>query len=112
MKAIQHTLLIVFLFISSGLLAQTDNGKYDPHPLFTPSFYPPSVGEYRAPTGEPGAKYWQNRANYEIKAFLDDVKDQITGSVIITYTNNSPYPMSFLWLRLDQNLFNNDSRGH
>jgi hypothetical protein len=110
MKAIQHTLLIILLFVSSGLLAQNE-GRYDPHPLFTPLFYPPSVNEYRAPTGEPGLKYWQNRASYEIKASLDDVKDEITGSVIVTYTNNSPHALAFLWLQLDQNLYNLNSRG-
>jgi hypothetical protein len=99
-------LFFLLLFIGNISYAQ-----YDPHPLFTPLFYPTGVNEYRAATGEPGPKYWQNKASYEIKASLDDVKDAITGSVIITYTNNSPHALPFLWLQMDQNLYDKSSRG-
>jgi hypothetical protein len=84
---------------------------YDPHDLFTPNFYPSSVNEFRAADGEPGTKYWTNKANYKIAATFDDVKDEIAGSVIVTYTNNSPQALQFLWLYLDQNLYNRQSRG-
>ena len=91
--------------------AQTQTSAYDPHDLFTPDFYPPSVNEYRSPSGEPGTKYWTNKASYKIAASLDDIKDEIDGSVIITYTNNSPQALPFVWLYLDQNLYNLNSRG-
>ena len=97
-------------FISVLSFAQTDS-KYDPHALFTPLFYPSSVNEYRSAAGEPGPKYWQNRANYQINASLDDIKNEITGSVTITYINNSPHALEFLWLQLDQNLYDHTSRG-
>ncbi len=104
-------LSILCILSTVTVLAQEEKLNYDPHLLFSPLFYPTAVNEYRAATGEPGPKYWQNKASYQIAASLDDVKDQITGSATITYTNNSPYSLSFLWLQLDQNLFDVNSRG-
>ncbi|MEO6905384.1 MAG: M1 family peptidase, partial [Ginsengibacter sp.] len=100
-----------FVFISCFSFAQSDSSVYSEHDLFNPNFYPSSVNEYRAADGEPGPKYWTNKASYKINATLDDVKDAITGSVVISYTNNSPQSLTFLWLYLDQNLFNMNSRG-
>ena len=100
---------IIFIYASAN--AQTDTSGYNPHDLFTPNFYPSSVNEYRSADGQPGPKYWTNKASYKIAALLDDVKDEITGSVTITYTNNSPHPLSYIWLYLDQNLYNLESRG-
>jgi hypothetical protein len=103
--------LLILIFISFSSFAQSEKPKYDPHPLFTPLFYPSSVNEYRAATGEPGPKYWQNRASYQINASLDDVNDAVTGSVTVTYTNNSPQALPFLWLQVDENLYDVTSRG-
>lgn len=108
-----------FKNLATGLLmmtcatvgAQSTTSTYDPHELFTPNFYPSSVNEFRAADGQPGPKYWTNKASYKIVASLDDAIDKITGSEVITYTNNSPEALSFLWLYLDQNLYNLDSRG-
>ena len=102
----------LLLFISFSSSAQMDRSKYDPHVLFSPLFYPSSVNEYRSGNGEPGPKYWQNKASYQISASLDDIKNEITGGVTITYTNNSPHALEFLWLQLDQNLYDTTSRGH
>jgi Peptidase family M1 domain len=107
----KFSFLTVFIFLSFISFAQNEKSKYDPHPLFSPLFYPSSVNEYRAGDGEPGPKYWQNRASYQINASLDDVKDAITGSVTVTYTNNSPHALPFLWLQVDENLFDLSSRG-
>ncbi len=106
-------LLFAFTIVFAGHFsyAQTEQSVYDHHDLFNPNFYPSSVNEYRAADGAPGPKYWTNKASYKINATLDDVKDAITGSVTIYYTNNSPQSLSFLWLYLDQNLFKLDSRG-
>jgi hypothetical protein len=101
---------IYFSLIVTVSFAQTKT-NYDPHILFSPLFYATGANEYRAADGEPGPKYWQNRANYQINASLDDVKDEITGSVIVSYTNNSPHALPFLWLQLDQNLYDLTSRG-
>jgi Peptidase family M1 domain len=85
--------------------------KYDPHALFSPLFYPGGETVSRSVTGAPGTGYWQNRADYKLTASLNEVTHEIAGSVTITYKNNSPQALSFLWLQLDQNLFNKDSRG-
>ena len=103
--------LYFVIFICTSAIAQTETSTYDPHDLFKPDFYPSSVNEYRSADGQPGPKYWTNKASYKITASLDDVKDEITGSVTITYTNNSPHPLAYVWLYLDQNLYNLDSRG-
>ena len=106
--------LFIF-FITIGLVqAQEENkieSKYDPHALFAPNFYATGGTISRAATGEPNVGYWQNKADYQINATLNDVTNQITASVIITYKNNSPHALPFLWLQLDQNLFNKESRG-
>ena len=105
-------LLLVLMVSFLSMRSQVNNSLYDPHTLFSPLFYAPTVNEYRAASGEPGPKYWQNRASYQINASLNEEKKEITGSVIITYTNNSPHTLEFLWLQLDQNLYELTSRGH
>jgi hypothetical protein len=100
-----------FILITSFSIAQNEKSVYDQHDLFNPNFYPPSVNQFRTANGEPGPDYWTNKASYKINATLDTSKDAITGTVVISYTNNSPQSLPFLWLYLDQNLFNLKSRG-
>jgi len=78
---------------------------------FGPGFYTSDGTAYRSASGKPGPAYWQNAASYTIKASLDDKLDKIKGSLIVTYTNNSPEELDFVWFQLDQNLFNSKSRG-
>lgn len=85
--------------------------KYDQHLLFAPLFYPNAGNEFRAASGEPGHAYWQNRADYKITASLNEEKNEITGSVTINYKNNSPQELPYIWLQLDQNLYDLQSRG-
>jgi hypothetical protein len=66
---------------------------------------------YRTASGEPGQGYWQNRSDYQIEAILDENTHTIKGKVTLTYTNNSPQELSFIWLHLEQNRFKKDSRG-
>jgi hypothetical protein len=110
-----RALFIVFLFLMNTqfLLAQTTSpqSKYDYHDAFAPFFYTKNGNEYRAATGEPGPKYWQNRADYQLAVKLNDVTNEISGTEILTYTNNSPSKLNFIWMQLDQNLFKQDSRG-
>ncbi|RPD51790.1 M1 family metallopeptidase [Paracnuella aquatica] len=63
----------------------------------------PTPNEYRTASGAPGPKYWQQRADYNIKATLDEKNLKLTGSEIITYFNNSPDVLTYLWLQLDEN---------
>ncbi|MBD3750011.1 MAG: M1 family metallopeptidase [Sphingobacteriales bacterium] len=58
---------------------------------------------YRSASGAPGPKYWQQKADYVINAEVNDKTQVLTGSETITYTNNSPDPLTYLWLQLDEN---------
>lgn len=103
-----------FLFSLLLLMAQTPESfetRYDPHALFSPIFYPGLGSITRTGNGEPTAGYWQNKADYNINVSLNETTHEIAGTVVITYKNNSPNSLPFLWLQLDQNLFNKDSRG-
>ena len=71
----------------------------------------PTPNSTRSASGAPGKAYWQQRADYDIKVELDETNNQITGSEVITYVNNSPEVLRYLWLQLDQNLFAKDSPG-
>jgi hypothetical protein len=63
----------------------------------------PTPNEYRTASGAPGPKYWQQRADYDIKAELDEKNLKLTGSETITYSNNSPDVLTYLWFQLDEN---------
>ncbi|MBS1571433.1 MAG: M1 family metallopeptidase [Bacteroidetes bacterium] len=63
----------------------------------------PTPNIYRTASGAPGERYWQNKADYNIKAFLDEDKKILQGSETITYHNNSSDNLDYLWLQLDEN---------
>tara|TARA_R110002096_G_scaffold416576_2_gene619276 strand:- start:89253 stop:91673 length:2421 start_codon:yes stop_codon:yes gene_type:complete len=69
----------------------------------------PTANTYRTAGGEPGHEYWQQRADYAIDVTLDEENHRIEGGVEITYHNNSPDTLRFLWVQLDQNRFNKSS---
>nr|WP_234737117.1 M1 family metallopeptidase [Tellurirhabdus bombi] len=69
----------------------------------------PTPNTFRTASGSPGRDYFENRADYDIKVELDDAKQKITGSETVTYFNNSPDELKYLWLQLDQNLFQEGS---
>ena len=85
-------------------LAATNDSIFAPIALPTPSVY-------RAADGRPGPSYWQNRNDYRIEARLDTVAHEITGTVRLEYTNNSPEALPYLWFHLEQNLFTPEARG-
>lgn len=64
----------------------------------------PTPNDYRTASGAPGHAYWQNRANYAIKVVLDDKTQSIAGEETITYLNESPDALTYLWVQLDQNI--------
>lgn len=66
---------------------------------------------YRAASGVPGPEYWQNKTDYTIDVTLDDVSHTISGDITITYTNNSPQDLDYIWMYLSQNRFKKESRG-
>lgn len=63
----------------------------------------PSPNDYRTASGAPGPKYWQQRVDYDMKLELDEKNLKLTGSETVTYFNNSPDVLTYLWLQLDEN---------
>jgi hypothetical protein len=86
--------------------------NYDYHDAFAPFFLYKKWNNNTVRKRSTGAEYWQNRADYVLTAKLNAQNNEIVGTDIITYTNNSPDTMSFIWMNLDQNLFKSDSRGN
>jgi hypothetical protein len=83
---------------------------YDPRVAFAPLTLPQPVNAYRSADGTPGPGYWQNRADYRIRARLDPVHHILSGTELIDYTNCSPSALDSLWLQLDQNIYRTDAR--
>ena len=67
----------------------------------------PTPNEYRTASGAPGPKYWQQRCDYDIKCDLDEANLKLTGSETVTYYNNSPDILTYLWLQVDENQHSN-----
>lgn len=72
----------------------------------------PTPNAQRAGNGSPGPAYWQQQADYEIEVSLDDENQTLSGTARITYFNNSPQSLPYLWLQLDQNRHRADAPGH
>lgn len=71
----------------------------------------PTPNEYRTGSGEPGPAYWQQKADYKIAVTLDDKNQKVSGSETVTYTNNSPSTLKYIWVQLDQNVRKADNTG-
>ncbi|HEY2580703.1 MAG TPA: M1 family metallopeptidase [Mucilaginibacter sp.] len=109
-KIILPLLLCICVSKSQAQNGEKAPSNYDQHKVFTPLFYPAKGNEYRTAAGTPGVKYWQNHADYKLNVTLDTANHRITGTTVINYTNNSPDPLGFLWLQVDQNIYREDSR--
>lgn len=72
--------------------------------IFRPLEDWPAPNDYRNASGSPGQSYWQQRVDYKIRRSLDTVHHVVTGSERITYHNNSPHQLRYLWIQLDQNI--------
>ena len=94
-------ILIITILVNFNLTAQTQpwQGKFEP---IDNLIAPPNT--YRTASGAPGRDYWQQRANYNIKATIDEKTNTLSGEETITYFNNSPDELSYLWLQLEQNV--------
>ncbi|MGX5820926.1 M1 family metallopeptidase [Chitinophaga lutea] len=97
--------------VPAVLSAQERVSRFNQYEAFAPGFYTAQGDEVRTASGRPGSQYWQNSADYKIDVKFDDVKETIAGTVLITYKNNSSESLPFLWLQLDQNIYDNHSRG-
>ena len=100
--------IFIVLLVAGSIVAQaqekTWNGKFEQlgEALPTPN-------SYRTASGAPGNAYWQQRADYVIDVEVNDETQMLTGKETITYFNNSPEALNFLWLQLDQNLLAKNS---
>ena len=111
-KSISSALVICLFGLSTMAQTSTTSGtNYVPGDAFGPLFYAQNGNEFRSANGAPSAKYWQNRVDYNISANLDENTNMVSGTVTITYKNNSPDKLPYLWLQLDQNTFKENSRG-
>ncbi|WP_034061371.1 M1 family metallopeptidase [Lacinutrix jangbogonensis] len=105
------------LFVTVGVFAQQDQEKKEPQQghvnqnkfkQLYDEFSTPNM--YRAASGAPGAAYYQQQADYVMDLELDDVNAKLSGFETITYTNNSPDVLKYLWVQLDQNMRAKDSQ--
>lgn len=103
----KKTLTLVLIFSSFLAFGQNKwDGKFEQMDNMLPT-----PNQYRTGSGEPGPAYWQQKADYKIKVELDDENQKITGSETITYYNNSPSELRYLWIQLDQNVREPDNFG-
>lgn len=106
-----HKLFSVTVAIILSLSGYTQV-KYEPTETFAPGLYSNNGNAIRSANGAPGPAYWQNRADYNLQATIDTVKQQLTGYAVIRYTNNSSDSLQTLWLLLEQNLYKKGARSN
>lgn len=104
----KQLMLLVCLWVAmGGLMAQESPGAAEKFAQLYEALPTPNV--YRTAAGAPGHMYWQQKADYKISVELDDDKQRIYGEETITYHNNSPDPLEYLWVQLEQNIWAKDS---
>ena len=104
----KFNLFIFLLVISSSVFAQDNLNNSKFKQLYEEL---PTPNVYRTASGAPGHEYYQQKADYEINVELDEEKNIINGNEVITYSNNSPDILNYLWVQLDQNVRAKNSHG-
>ena len=102
----QWRLLLLMLGLTGTLMAQdirNNPGSNHGNRFEQLGTILPTPNEYRTASGAPGPKYWQQRCDYDITCELDEPNRKLTGSETVTYYNNSPDVLNYLWLQLDEN---------
>src|SRR3954466_4778248 len=103
MKSLAVILSVFFCSVSVAQVIQNNPGSNHGNKFEQLGTILPTPNEYRTASGAPGPKYWQQRCDYDIKGILDEKNLKFTGSETISYFNNSPDVLSYLWLQLDEN---------
>ena len=99
MKHLFFIAFSIFLFQNTSAQDTSFQGKFEPIDNMVDQ-----PNTYRSASGAPGKEYWQQRADYKIKALLDEKNNTISGEETITYYNNSPDDLTYLWIQLEQNI--------
>jgi len=102
-----YLLLVIAFLCSPAVFAQSKTNQSDKFKQLGELL--PTPNDYRAASGAPGPRYWQQRADYSIDVELDDANQRIIGKETVTYRNLSPDTLTYLWLQLDQNIWAKDS---
>ena len=100
--------LILFILFSNNIFGHGSYGKWN-QKFEQLGTMLPTPNAYRTASGAPGIDYWQQRADYKIDVTIDDENQMLYGEEVITYFNNSPDVLRYLWVQLDQNVRANDS---
>ena len=108
---LKKSILVIAALVSTISLFAQKNSNYSQYDLFHPLWNYQYNSPQRSGSGAPGSAYWQNSADYKISATLNDENNSVSGEVEITYKNASPDKLNYLWMQLDQNSFNTQSRG-
>lgn len=112
-RAFRPTRLLALAALAAAALAPRAGAQQwlnaDPNPRTNQSSFRaleewPDPNEYRNAAGAPGPKYWQQRVDYVIRTALDTAAHRVSGSERVTYHNNSPDALAYLWFQLDQNI--------
>jgi hypothetical protein len=112
-SSVRKLLSLLFLVVALASTAPAHpGGHYEKDPFRQLDEVLPDPNKLRGPNGAPGPEYWQQRADYKISVVLDDSRQRLKGSETITYTNNAPVELSYLWVQLDQNRFEQGALGH
>ena len=101
--------ILLFLLISNTTFSQGSYGDWEKKFEQLGTMLP-TPNAYRTASGAPGIDYWQQRADYKINIELNDEIQTLYGEEEITYHNNSPDILRYLWIQLDQNLLADDSK--
>lgn len=115
MKLVKHLSLIAVFLIAGMTFAQEEDEKREPGHYNNNSFKQlyeefSTPNQYRSASGAPGPNYYQQQADYVMDIVLDDKNKILSGFETITYTNNSPDVLEYLWVQLDQNVRSRDSK--
>ncbi|RFZ85477.1 M1 family peptidase [Mucilaginibacter terrenus] len=116
----KNKLTCTALLLSAALIANaqkkspldTITSNYVPSALFSTTPFTEKGNEFHSTNGDPGPKYWQNRADYQLNVKLDTASKTISGNAAITYTNNSPDALRYLWLHVEQNTYKRNARSN
>ena len=97
-------IFIIPLIVSIAFVGSAQQKNLNNNPFKQLNQELPDPNKYRAASGAPGSEYWQQKVDYKIKMRLDDDNQKLYGHETVTYTNNSPDELTYLWIQLDQTL--------